>query len=247
MTLGSKAMILAAGLGSRMGTLSDTLPKPLVQVKGITLLDRLLAHVASAGVQQTVVNVHHLADQIARHLSGKIRSGQVLISDERDALLETGGGVKKALALLGKDPFFVLNSDALWVDAAEAQLHLIRAAWQPEKMDVLLLLVPTENALGYDGVGDFFAGVSDPTSKIRTVQFRDDADSAPFMFGGVQLVEPSLYSGMPDGAFSNREIFRKAAALGRLYGLEIDGHWMHVGTQDAISAAEEKLNRLDAD
>ncbi|PCI59868.1 MAG: mannose-1-phosphate guanylyltransferase [Kordiimonadales bacterium] len=243
---GSKAMILAAGLGSRMGTLSDTLPKPLVQVKGITLLDRLLAHATLGGVQQTVVNVHHLADQIEAHLSRKVGSGQVLISDERDALLETGGGVKKALSLLGNDPFFVLNSDALWVDAAEKQLNLIRAAWQPKKMDVLLLLVPTENALGYDGVGDFFAGVSDPSSKVRSVQFRDDAERAPFMFGGVQLVEPSLYNGMPDGAFSNREIFRKAVAAGRLYGIEIDGHWMHVGTQEAIGEAEKKLNELGA-
>ena len=240
--LADHAMILAAGLGTRMGSLSDHTPKALTKVNGTCLLDRLRSHAAAAGVRKLVVNVHHLANQIEEHLGAEIDAGTTVISDEREALLETGGGVKKALPLLGADPFFVLNSDALWVDARASNLLRLKAAWNPQRMDALLLLVPTEAALGYDGVGDFFA---EPGGE-QQIQFRGDASKAPFMFGGVQLLAPHLYDGMPTGAFSNREVYRKAAAKGRLFGLPIEGHWMHVGTAGAIADAEAYLASIGA-
>jgi len=240
---GSHAMILAAGLGTRMGGLSVHTPKALTKVNGICLIDRLRTHAASAGVQKLVVNVHHLAKQVEAHLQQDIDAGTIAISDERRALLETGGGVKKALPLLGVDPFFVLNSDALWVDTDVSNMLRLKTAWNAEVMDALLLLVPTEQALGYDGVGDFFA----KPGGVQPIQFRGDAGAAPYMFGGVQLLDPGLYSGMPQGAFSNREVYRKAAENGRLYGLPIEGHWMHVGTPHAIAATEAKLASIGAD
>jgi len=241
--IGDHGMILAAGLGTRMGGLSDHTPKALTKVNGISLLDRLRRHTAGAGVRTLVVNVHHLADQIENHLKADIETGGVVISDERDGLLETGGGVKKALPHLGSDPFFVLNSDALWVDAGASNLTRLKRAWNAEVMDALLLLVPTNQALGYEGVGDFFA----EPGGAQPIRFRDNAETAPFMFGGVQMLTPGLYKGAPDGAFSNREIYRKAASLGRLYGLPIEGHWMHVGTEPAIADAEAKLVSIGAD
>ncbi|NVJ70165.1 MAG: nucleotidyltransferase family protein [Alphaproteobacteria bacterium] len=237
-----QAMILAAGKGTRMGTLSDTLPKPLVPVHGVPLIDRILAHLWRAGCGPVVVNVHHLADQMESHLEKLIKSGDVLISDERAELLETGGGVKKALPLLGTDPFMVINSDALWVDGSMPTLLRLQKAFDPARMDVLLLLVPTGEALGYDGVGDFIPQ-GDPAAP-EPLEFRGDAPSAPVMFGGIQIVKPGLYDDMPEGAWSNREIFRKAAAKGRLFGIRHTGHWMHVGTRDAIKAAEEKIDAL---
>lgn len=237
-----KAMILAAGRGTRMGVLSDTVPKPLVPVLDVPLIDRAIGRLEVAGVGPVVVNVHHLADLMEHHLAGRIRAGRVLISDERGALLETGGGVKKALPLLGDAPFLVVNGDALWTDGTEPAVNRLMDAFDPDQMDVLLLLVRTEEALGYDGVGDFLPstlGVA-PTP----VEFRGDAPAAPVMYGGIQIVSPTLYDGMPEGAWSNREIFRKAAGKGRLFGLLHDGHWMHVGTPEAIKAAEDKLRAL---
>jgi len=241
-TVGQNAMVLAAGLATRMGDLSKVVPKPLVQVKGVSLIDRHRAHACRAGIRKLVVNVHHLADQMEDHLAASVKAGEVVISDERDLLLETGGGVKKALPLLGPDPFFVMNGDALWIDNNRPNLERLCAAWDPSQMDILLLLVPTDEALGYDGVGDFFAS----SGGVQPIRFRDDAPDAPYMYGGIQLVTPSLYDDMPNGPFSNREIFRKAFANGRLYGLPIDGHWMHVGTEQAIGEAEVRLTALGA-
>ncbi len=238
------AMVLAAGKGTRMGALSDVTPKPLVPVAGIPLLDRILAHLKAAGCEKAVVNVHHLADQIERHLAPHVAAGHVAISDERTMLLETGGGVKKALPLLGRAPIHVINSDALWVDGDEGTLKRLADAFDPERMDVLLLLVPTEEALGYDGAGDFIPA-GDAASPVP-ISFRGSAPSAPVMFGGIQVVKPALYDGMPEGKWSNVEIFRKAEAAGRLYGLLHTGHWMHVGTPEAIKAAEAKLAQLGA-
>ncbi|WP_286830082.1 MULTISPECIES: nucleotidyltransferase family protein [Kordiimonas] len=245
MSAALNAMVLAAGKGTRMGALSDTTPKPLVPVAGVPLLDRILAHLDKAGCAKVVVNVHHLADQIEAHLAPHVEAGHVMISDERDALLETGGGVKKALPMLGRDPIYVINSDALWVDGDKGTLKRLATAFDPARMDVLLLLVPTADALGYDGAGDFIpAGdATEPTP----ITFRADAPSAPVMFGGIQVVKPTLYDDMPEGKWSNVEIFRKASSVGRLYGLLHTGHWMHVGTPEAIKAAEEKLAELGAD
>lgn len=237
-------MILAAGKGTRMGGLSDTLPKPLTEVNGHSLMDRLLAHLKAAGVERTIVNVHHLAEQMETHLQNEIDAGSVLISDERDGLLETGGGVKKALPKLGADPFFVVNGDALWVDSDASNLARMRAHWDASRMDALLLLVKTEEALGYEGVGDFRKADGEGAQPI---EFRGDAPHSSHMYGGVLLINPDLYKETPEGAWSNRFVFRKAASEGRLYGLPIDGHWMHIGTRDAIAAAEEKLKRVGAE
>jgi len=238
--VGQRAMILAAGLGTRMGELSKQLPKPLVKVKGVSLIDRQIAHALKVGIQHFVVNVHHHARQMEHHLAAAARAGNLVFSDERDQLLETGGGVKKAIPLLGSQPFFVINGDALWVDSNAPNLERLRTAWDASLMDILLLLVPTHEALGYDGVGDFFAA----PGGVQPIRFRDDAARAPYMYGGVQLVEPSLYDDMPEGPFSNREIFRKAFSRGRLYGLPIDGYWMHVGTKAAIGDTEARLTAL---
>jgi len=233
-----KAMVLAAGKGTRMRALSDRLPKPLVPVAGRTLIDRILDHLGAAGIQKPVVNIHHLADLMEAHLEGR-----VLISDERAELLETGGGVKKALPLLGDDSVFVINSDALWTDGTkDSALKRLHDHYEPETMDVLLLLVAREDALGYDGKGDFLCDVT--PDKAVPLTFRGDAPEAPVMFGGVMIVKPSLYRDMPDGAWSNLLIFKKAAAEGRLYGLLHDGAWMHVGTPEAIDAAEARLKAL---
>lgn len=239
-----RAIVLSAGLGTRMGSMSRTTPKPLVQVAGKPLLDHTFEKLDVAGIGPVVVNVHHLADKIEAHLSSRIADGRVLISNERDTLLDTGGGVKKALPLLGPAPFFAINSDALWCDGGVPTLTRLHQAFDPAEMDVLLLLVRTEDALGYDGPGDFIPERQD--EKLTPIRFRGDAPSAPVMFGGIQIVAPSIYDDMPDGVWSNREIFRKAAARGRLYGLIHDGRWFHVGTPEAVRQAEEQLQQLDA-
>lgn len=239
-----RAIVLSAGLGTRMGPMSQITPKPLVPVAGKPLLDHTFEKLDVADIGPVVVNVHHLAGQIEAHLSPRIADGRVRISNERDALLDTGGGVKKALPLLGKQPFFAINSDALWLDGAVPALTRLRQAFEPRVMDVLLLLVRTEDALGYDGPGDFIPAHE---GKVLTpIDFRGDAPSAPVMFGGIQIVAPSMYDDMPEGAWSNREIFRKAAARGRLYGLVHDGRWFHVGTPDAVLQAETQMNKVGA-
>ena len=241
-----RAMVLSAGLGTRMGALSATLPKPLVPILGRPLLDHTFARLDEAGIGPVVVNVHHHADMIERHLAPRVADGRVLISDERAALLETGGGVKKALPLLGDAPFMVINSDALWTNGpAVSTLTRLERHFDPNIMDVLLLLVRTEDAHGYDGPGDFIPALSQSSEPVP-IAFRDDAPSAPVMFGGIQIVKPSLYDGMPDGAWSNREIFRKAVSNGRLFGLIHDGVWMHVGTPEAITDTEKRLRALGA-
>lgn len=243
--IGSRGMILAAGKSTRMREVSKNLPKPLVKVSGISLLDRLIKHAEGAGLSDLVVNVHYHAGQVENHLAARESDCKLHVSDERDALLETGGGVKKALPMLGDQPFFVMNGDALWHDEGTSTLERFRSHWNNSKMDVLLLLVPTDKAIGYDGPGDFFAGGADCTD-VRPIKFRGEAATASHMYGGVMLINPALYEGTPDGSFSNRLVFRKAAERGRLYGLEIKGHWMHVGTPEAIVDAERKLQEIGA-
>ncbi len=242
MTTIKNAIILAAGKGTRMRNIGEQMPKPMVLVNGVSVIERLISHAEDAGVEKLVVNVHHLAEMMEHHLAAYTASGFVELSDERDELLETGGGVKKALPILGNDPFFVINGDALWINRDENNIKRLMACWQPEVMDVLLLLSPTEKSLGYDGVGDFLGdGVG-----AFPIEFRGDNPSAPNMYAGVQIVKPELYDDTPDGAFSNREIFRKAVANKRLYGMVIDGTWMHVGTPEALVAVEEQLIELGA-
>lgn len=234
----TRAMVLAAGLGKRMRPLTETLPKPLVEVAGETLLDRLLDRLAAWNVESAVVNVHHLADQMRAHLA-KRTAPKVEISDETDALLDTGGGVKRALPKLGTEPFFVLNSDVLWGDGPHPALSRLWGAFHPDDVDVVLLLQPTARAHGYDGHGDFLLspdGVPERPGEGRI---------APYVFAGAMLVHPRVYADVPEGAFSNNLIFDRAIAAGRLRGVAHDGAWYHVGTVEAIAATEKLLASSD--
>ncbi len=230
----STAMVLAAGLGKRMRPLTATRPKPLVEVAGRSLLDRALDHLTAAGVRRAVVNVHYFAEQVEAHLAQ--RDGpEVVISDERGELLETGGGVTKALPLIDGDPFYVINSDNLWVDGSIDTLHLLAQRWDAATMDALLLLVPLARASGYDGRGDF---TMDPIGRLRR---RVEARVAPYVFSGVQLLSKRLFDGEAVAAFSLNRLYDKALASGRLYGAVHGGMWFHVGTPASVGATETLL------
>lgn len=231
------AMVLAAGLGSRMRPITDTCPKPLVRVGGRALIDHALGRLVEAGIGRAVVNVHHLADQIEDHVAGRA-TPLVAISDERDALLETGGGVKRALPRLGAE-FIVLNSDSLWTEHRAGNLGRMLAAWRPAAMDALLLLAPRES-LGYDGTGDF---ARDEAGRLAR---KPRGGTAPLVYAGAAILKAESFAGTPDGAFSLNLIFDRALAAGRLHGLVLDGEWLHVGTPDAIGQAEERLASIPA-
>jgi MurNAc alpha-1-phosphate uridylyltransferase len=228
------AMVLAAGLGTRMRPVTDTLPKPLVRVGGRALIDHALDRVAEAGIGTAVVNVHYLADLIEAHVRARQRP-QVVISDERGELLETGGGIKRALPLLGPTPFLLLNSDSLWIDGRNANIGRLGEAWKPARMDILLLVAAGAESLGYEGRGDFFM---DAEGRLER---RSERDRAPLVYAGVAILKPQLFDDTPDGAFSLNRLFDRAIVAGRLFGLPLDGQWLHVGTPDAIAAAEERL------
>ena len=226
-----RAMVLAAGLGKRMRPITDTLPKPLVAIGGKTMLDHALDRLGEAGVEQAVVNVHHLAEKIEAHLEAREKPA-ITISDERAELLETGGGVKKALPLLGSAPFFHVNSDSLWREAGSSAFAAMREAWRPEAMDLLLLLAKRETSIGFDGAGDFFR---DEQGRLTR---RGTATSAPYVYAGVAILKPELFADTPDDAFSLNLLFDRAIAADRLFGLVLDGQWLHVGTPEAIAPAE---------
>lgn len=234
------AMVLSAGKGTRMGSLSDTTPKPLVRVHGCSLLDRILDKLAAASINKAVVNVHYLADQIEEHLAKRHTGPSIIISDERDALLGQGGGVEKALPLLGRAPFYAINSDALWVDNDANVFSALADAFDPEKMDILLLLTETDTAIGYDDMGDVFMA---PDGKLT---WRGEAASSPYIYAGVQILTSDVFHDTPEGLWSLKELYIRAEKAGRLYGCVLDGHWMHVGTQEAIKLAEDKLASLGA-
>ena len=226
------AMILAAGLGVRMRPLTDTMPKPLVSVAGKPLLDHVLDRLADAGVNKAIVNVHYLPDQIISHVAGRKRP-QVVISDERDVILGTGGAVVKALPLLGTEPFFHLNADTMWIDGVRPNLVRLAEAFDPDRMDILLLLAATANSIGYNGSGDY---AMTPDGALRR---RKEHQVVPFVYAGVAIMNPALFADAPQGEFSLTRIFDEANARERLFGLRLDGTWMHVGTPDAVGAAEE--------
>jgi N-acetyl-alpha-D-muramate 1-phosphate uridylyltransferase len=228
------AMVLAAGLGKRMRPITDATPKPLVRVGGRALIDHALDRLDEAGIGSAVVNVHYLADLIEAHLEGRQRP-DIVISDERGELLETGGGVKKALPLLPDAPFVLLNSDSLWIDAGPSNLAALRAAWDGLRMDILLLVARVAESLGYEGRGDFSM---DSTGRLAR---RGTHPSAPYVYAGVAILKPQLFADTPDGAFSLNLLFDRAIAAERLYGRALKGQWLHVGTPDAIAAAEERL------
>ena len=223
------AMILAAGLGTRMRPLTDTMPKPLVAVGGKPLINHVLDRLAMAGVETAVVNVHHFADQLEQHLKPR-RTPKIMISDERAAVLGTGGGTVKALPLLGGEPFFIVNSDTLWIDGVQSNLVRLAAAFRPDQMDALLLLAPTATSVGYAGRGDF---VMAPDGKLRR---RPEREVVPFVYAGIAILSPALFRDAPAGAFALTTLFDRAIEQERLYGLRLEGVWMHVGTPDAVAA-----------
>lgn len=231
------AMLLAAGLGKRMRPLTATRPKPLIEVAGKSLLDHALDHVRAAGVPGVVVNVHYLADALEAHLRRHAQGLDVAISDEREQLLETGGGVARALPLLGEHPFFVINTDNLWVDGPIDALRLLAHRWDDARMDALLLLVPLARAVAHGGQGDFHM---DAAGRLRRRQPRR---IAPFVYTGVQLVSPRLFEDAPEGAFSLNLLWDRAIAAGRAFGMVHQGLWCDVGTPSAIAQAEEMLRR----
>jgi MurNAc alpha-1-phosphate uridylyltransferase len=227
-------MVLAAGLGTRMRPLTDRMPKPLVEVAGKPLIDHVLDRLAEANVERAVVNVHYLAEQIERHLAARKRP-HIVISDESGMLLDTGGGVIKALPQLGPDPFFHINSDTIWVDGVKPNLTRLADAFDTATMDALLLLAPSAGSIGYAGRGDF-AFAAD--GRLRR---RAEREVAPFVYAGAAILAPALFTGAPAGAFSLTTLFDRAAEQGRLHGLRLEGLWMHVGTPDAIELAENAI------
>lgn len=230
----TKAMVFAAGLGTRMRPLTDDRPKALVEVGGRALLDHMLDRLAEAGVETAVVNAHHFADRLIGHLQGRT-APRIVISDERDHLLETGGGLKKARPLLGEAPIFAVNTDSVWIEGETPAVETLKAAWEPQRMDACLLLAPMDQALGFDGRGDFFL---EPDGRIR---HRGAAPSAPYAYMGVQIIKPGAVYAGPDGPFSLFATWMQMMAAGRLYGAPMDGFWMHVGDPHAREAADRLL------
>lgn len=227
-----RAMVLAAGLGKRMRPITDTMPKPLVTIAGKTMLDHALDRLAEAGVEAAVVNVHYLAEQIEARVAGRSWP-MITVSDERALLLETGGGVKKALPLLGAEPFFHVNSDSLWSERGASNLAAMAAAWDAGRMDMLLLLAERESSVGFDGAGDFFR---DEAGRLAR---RGQAASAPYVYAGVAIIKPELFADTPEGPFSLNLLFDRCIAAGTLFGHLLDGRWLHVGTPEAIPLAEQ--------
>ena len=237
MTAPKTAMVLAAGLGTRMRPLTDDRPKALVEVGGRALIDHVLDRLAEAGVERAVVNVHWFADRLEAHLAARGRGPAITISDEREELLETGGGLKKAHPLLGDDPIFVANIDSVWMDRSDAPWaeELVRL-WDPLKMDACLLLATREGTIGFEGDGDFFL------AEDGRLTFRGEAASAPFAYMGVHITRPDYADGGPDGPFSLSPLWRASAAAGRLYGCVLNGDWVHVGDPQARDEAEARLS-----
>ncbi len=234
------AMVLAAGLGTRMRPLTDHLPKPLIKVASKALIDYTLDRFADAGVNRAIVNVHYRADQMEAHLAQR-RRPEIVISDERTLLLETGGGLKKAAPHFGDGPVFCTNTDAILIDGAgEEPCALLANAWRDESMDALLLLVPTALASGYDGAGDF------DFAPEGALDWRTGA-LAPFVFTGLQIIRPSLLEGAPEGPFSLRLLWDKARAAGRMKGVVHQGPWMHVGDPQGLALAESFFDKRSDD
>ncbi len=228
-------MVLAAGLGTRMRPLTDAVPKPLVRLAGRPLIDHVLDRLAAAGVQQAVVNVHYLADQIEAHAGARRQPPAIRISDERGVLLDTGGGVKRALPLLGDAPFLVHNSDSVWIEAGVSNIARLIAAWDAARMDCLMLLADRATSLGYDGPGDFHRAAD---GRLRR---REGAATAPYVFAGVSIMTPGLLADTPAGAFSLNRVWDPALAGGRVRGIVLDGTWMHVGDPTALADAERRI------
>ena len=230
------AMVMAAGLGKRMRPLTATRPKPLIEVAGKPLLDHCLDRLRAAGVRKAVVNVHYLPEAIEAHLRSRAGGLEIAVSDEREQLLETGGGLVKALPLIDADPFLVANSDNLWVDGPVDTLRHLACHWDEEKMDALLLLVPLARANCHNGTGDFHMDAA------GVVRRKKPHGVAPFVYTGIQIVSKRLLEGeLPQGPFSTNLLWDRAIESGRLYGLAHEGLWFDIGAPANIKKAEEIL------
>ena len=229
------AMVLAAGLGKRMRPLTATRPKPLVEVAGKALLDHVLDRLRGAGVKKVVVNVHYLADAVEAHLASRKHGLEVVISDERKLLMETGGGLVQAADLIDSDPFLAINSDNLWIDGPADTLKLLASHWDDKKMDALLLLVPLARAQNHRGIGDFHM---DRQGRLRR---RDKSRVAPFVFTGIQILSKRLLRDAPTGPFSTNVLWNRAIAEGRCFGAVHQGLWFDVGTPRSIKLTEATL------
>lgn len=227
------AMILAAGRGTRLAPYTETLPKPLIEVGGRCILDHTLDRLVEAGVGTAVINVSHLGHLIEERLAGR-RDIEIRFSRE-DTPLETGGGVRKALPLLGGEPFFAINGDSLWVDALKPTLGRLAEAWRPEEMDVLLLMHPFSRVPGWHGVGDYFM---DPLGRLTR---REERRVAPYAYMGVSILKPEIFRDAPDGAFSLNRLYDRAEEAGRLFGAIHDGLWYHISTPDDLATARRRF------
>jgi MurNAc alpha-1-phosphate uridylyltransferase len=232
------AMIMAAGLGKRMRPLTATKPKPLIEVGGKALLDHVLERLRIAGVRTIVVNVHYLAEALEAHLTSRSHGLEVVISDERDLLMETGGGLVKAAPLIDCDPFLALNSDNLWIDGPADTLKLLASQWDDSRMDALLLLVPLARALNHQGMGDFHM---DRAGRLRR---RERSHVAPFVFTGIQIVSKRLLRDPPEGPFSTNLLWDRAIDEGRCFGAVHQGLWFDVGTPQCIQLTETALENV---
>jgi N-acetyl-alpha-D-muramate 1-phosphate uridylyltransferase len=233
-----RAIVLSAGLGTRMRPITDTLPKPLVEVAGVTLIDRALEALRVAGVDRAVVNVHHFADQVIRHLERW--DGFVTISDERERLLDSAGGIVKALPQLGPDPFLVLNADSFWIDRGASSIEGLALAWDTAAMDILLMLSPLESATGHNGKSDF---VMDEAGQLARARDRTNG----LVYAGVAILHPRVFAGAAPEPQGLNAYFDRAIEAGRLFGYRMPGHWFTVGTPESIGEAEAVLDRLVAE
>ncbi len=236
----TQAMVLAAGLGTRMRPITETMPKPLVKIAGKPMIDYALDALAEAGVARAVVNVHHHADQMEAHLAG-YRKLDITVSDERKKLMNSGGGLAKGLKLLDPGPLFVMNADLFWIGekAGEAtNLQKLAAFFDPARMDMALLCVPLENTTGHNGKKDFSLAEDGRLTRYR------DGDLHPVVYAGAIAMTSALFDDAPDDAFNLNIYFDRAVAAGRLYGLTLSGHWLTVGTPEAIGEAETAIARF---
>ncbi len=235
MKMPEAAMVLAAGLGKRMRPITETMPKPLVRIAGKALIDWGLDAAERAGVARAIVNVHYLADQLEYHLAARNRP-QIIISDERDLLLDSAGSIIKVLPELRMEPFFILNADTFWVgDEAEPNLARLAECWDGDRMDILLMTARLDQETGYDGKGDF---VADGEGRLRRAR---DVSGEPVIYAGAGIIHPRIFADAVPGVASLNRYFDQAIAAGRLCGMPMAGHWLTVGTPEAIGEAEAAL------
>ncbi len=230
----NKAMILAAGLGTRMRPLTDNIPKPLIKVNDKALIDHKLDAARKVGIETVVVNVHYLADQMEEHLR-TLGDLKIIISDERDLLLDSGGGIFNALSNFDDNAFLVMNSDTFWIDDDPPSLLQLFECWDADNMDILLALADRKRAIGFLGAGDFFL------KENRCLAWRGEKQTAPFAFAGDYIIHPRIFSDIPEGPFSSLMLFNRAMDKNRLCGIELDGTWLDAGTPQSLKEAEQVI------